>query len=382
MKQVYIISSNFYDVSKNRFTIGGIQTYIKDLCSAINRYGHRACLVQFGSVENDQCIVSDECAIRLVKYCQENSASRDQKTFDKFYEQNNSADSIFIVDTDQRDIRSNNTNVIQIQHGITFDIPGNMIPGIWGKFKLLQRINKQIRCWRNAARLTHVRNTVCVDYNYYNWFRTQDTIPDDVKVKVIPNYAGTFIEIAAIEEKINTINTKIKIVFARRFVDYRGTRLMIGATNHLLSRYDNVEVTFAGGGPLQEEIEAAFRGEERVKITKYESKDSVSFHYNFDVAVVPTIFSEGTSLSLCEAMAAGCIPIASCVGGMSNILLNGYNGLVIQPKESDLVKALTEVITMAHEKRKIIAKRAYETALESFSKARWEKQWISFLELD
>lgn len=382
MKQVFIISSNFYDVTNNQFTIGGIQTYIKDLCSAINRYGNQACLVQFGSVENDQCIISDECKIRLVKYCQESSSSRDQKTFDKFYRHHNSTDSIFIIDTDQRDIRSNNANVIQIQHGITFDIPGNMIPGIWGKFKLLQRINKQIRCWRNAARLTHVRNTVCVDYNYYNWFRTQDTIPDDVKVKVIPNYAGTFMEIAAIEEKINTINTKIKIVFARRFVDYRGTRLMIGAAKKLLDQFENIEVTFAGGGPLQEEIETAFKGEKRVHITKYESKDSVSFHYNFDVAVVPTIFSEGTSLSLCEAMAAGCIPVASCVGGMSNILLDGYNGLVIQPKETDLVEALTEVITMAHEKRKIIAKRAYDTALESFSKARWEKQWISFLEFE
>lgn len=382
MKQVFIISSNFYDVTNNQFTIGGIQTYIKDLCSAINRYGNQACLVQFGSVENDQCIISDECKIRLVKYCQESSSSRDQKTFDKFYRHHNSTDSIFIIDTDQRDIRSNNANVIQIQHGITFDIPGNMIPGIWGKFKLLQRINKQIRCWRNAARLTHVRNTVCVDYNYYNWFRTQDTIPDDVRVKVIPNYAGTFMEIAAIEEKINTINTKIKIVFARRFVDYRGTRLMIGAAKKLLDQFENIEVTFAGGGPLQEEIETAFKGEKRVHITKYESKDSVSFHYNFDVAVVPTIFSEGTSLSLCEAMAAGCIPVASCVGGMSNILLDGYNGLVIQPKETDLVEALTEVITMAHEKRKIIAKRAYDTALESFSKARWEKQWISFLEFE
>ena len=81
-------------------------------------------------------------------------------------------------------------------------------------------------------------------------------------------------------------------------------------------------------------------------------------------------------------MAAGCIPIASCVGGISNILIDGYNGLVIQPSEAELEDALISVINMSHERRRVLAKRAYETALESFSKARWEKQWISFLKLD
>ena len=382
MKQFFIISSNFYDVVAHKFTIGGIQTYIKDLYFAIIRHGHKAYLVQFGSVESNKEIVVGGCQILLVRYVKGRIVSSNQRTFNLFYMRNNKPNSVFIIDTDQRDIKSNNSNVIQIQHGITFDIPGNMIPGFWGKNKILQRINKQIRCWRNAARLSHVRNTVCVDYNYYNWYRTQNTIPDDVTVKVIPNYAGTFVSHNQIEEKIRTLHSKISIVFARRFVEYRGTRLMIKATKKLLAKFENIEVTFAGSGPLQSEVEIAFTGDKRVFITHYESIESVTFHYKFDIAVVPTIYSEGTSLSLCEAMAAGCIPIASCVGGISNILIDGYNGLVIQPSEAELEDALISVINMSHERRRVLAKRAYETALESFSKARWEKQWISFLKLD
>ena len=339
MKQFFIISSNFYDVVAHKFTIGGIQTYIKDLYFAIIRHGHKAYLVQFGSVESNKEIVVGGCQILLVRYVKGRIVSSNQRTFNLFYMRNNKPNSVFIIDTDQRDIKSNNSNVIQIQHGITFDIPGNMIPGFWGKNKILQRINKQIRCWRNAARLSHVRNTVCVDYNYYNWYRTQNTIPDDVTVKVIPNYAGTFVSHNQIEEKIRTLHSKISIVFARRFVEYRGTRLMIKATKKLLAKFENIEVTFAGSGPLQSEVEIAFTGDKRVFITHYESIESVTFHYKFDIAVVPTIYSEGTSLSLCEAMAAGCIPIASCVGGISNILIDGYNGLVIQPSEAELEDA-------------------------------------------
>ncbi|WP_420491566.1 glycosyltransferase [Neobacillus drentensis] len=50
--------------------------------------------------------------------------------------------------------------------------------------------------------------------------------------------------------------------------------------------------------------------------------------------------SEGTSLSLLEAMAAKCAEIATNVGGMTNIILDNYNGLIINPDESELYLAL------------------------------------------
>ena len=382
MKHIFIISSNFYDISSNSFTIGGIQTYIKDLCSAINNSGNKSTLVQFGQYKENQVLSTDFGDIILYPWRKGIFTTDNQRTFDCFYKEHDSPDSSFIIDTDQRDIKSGHNNVIQIQHGITFDIPGNMISGFWGKTTALQRINKQLRCWRNVARLSHVKNTVCVDYNYYNWFRTQDTIPDENKVRVIPNYSGSFLSESELEAKLGSNNHKIKIVFARRFVDYRGTRLMIEATKRLLDVYDDIEVTFAGGGPLLSEIEDTFGDCSRVKVTSYNSNESVSFHSQYDIAVIPTIFSEGTSLSLCEAMAAGCIPIASCVGGMSNILLDGYNGFLIQPNVNDLEHALLSIIEMSPRQRSTIAKRAYETAITSFSRSRWENQWLEFLNLN
>lgn len=377
MKHIFIISSNFYDESNSRFTIGGIQTYIRDLCITINQSGNRSTLVQFGRYNTRQLLSSENCEILLYPRIR----ISDQRTFDLLYRENNSPDSIFIIDTDQRDIRSQQENVIQIQHGITFDIPGNMISGFFGKTVLLQRINKQVRCWRNASRLFHTRNTVCVDYNYYNWFRTQDTIPDGVKVKVIPNYSGSFITRDELESKLHDKDGIIRIVFARRFVEYRGTRLMLVAAKKILLSHKNVEITFAGTGPLCDEIQSTFINDKRVRITQYDSSESVSFHYKYDIAVVPTVYSEGTSLSLCEAMAAGCIPVATCVGGMSNIILNDYNGLLIQPNETELESAIERIIIMPFEQRMQIAQRAYETAVTSFSKDRWERQWLDFLNL-
>lgn len=379
MKKVFIISSNFYDASKHQFTIGGIQTYIKDLCLAIIRDGNSATLVQFGDYIHETNITSGGCPIILYPRKRQLFHFGDQYSFDCFYHEHNESDSVFLIDTDQRDIKSKEGNVVQIQHGITFDIPGNMIPGFWGTNLFLQRINKQVRCRRNVARLFHVRNTVCVDYNYFNWFRTQDTIPSDRRIVIIPNYSGSFISMNELESKLKNRNGTIRIVFARRFVEYRGTLLMIKAAQRILTNHSNIEITFAGDGPLKNEIESAFKGEPRVKITNYDSSESVNFHYGYDIAVVPTVFSEGTSLSLCEAMAAGCLPIASCVGGMSNIVLNDYNGLLIQPLQDELDNALLKAITMTAEQKSLIVRRAYNTALMSFSKKRWERQWLDLI---
>ncbi|MGR4357642.1 glycosyltransferase [Escherichia coli] len=63
--------------------------------------------------------------------------------------------------------------------------------------------------------------------------------------------------------------------------------------------------------------------------TSYKSEDSIHFHQQYDIAIVPSIGSEGTSLSLLEAMSAKCLVIATDIGGMTNIILDGFNGRMI-----------------------------------------------------
>lgn len=110
----------------------------------------------------------------------------------------------------------------------------------------------------------------------------------------------------------------------------------------------------------------------------YNSEKSLKIHQDKDIAVIPTIASEGTSLSLLEAMAAGCAVICTNVGGMTNIIIDGYNGLMINPDEDSLYKALDRLIEDKLLRGRLQAK-AYETIKEAFSLNIWKSKWAQII---
>lgn len=378
-KKIIIVTSGLLNTSNNTITIGGVQTYIQDLYIALKDKGCEVLITEISSIslQKYRTTINGFNISIYPKY--RYYRSKEQKVFENIYKEYNSLETIFIISTDQMDIKSKATNVIQIQHGVAFDIPGYMISGFWGRYKILQRINKFLRCIKNTQRLYHTKNTVCVDYNFYNWFRTLGTIYDGYRIGVIPNYSSSFISKEQLYNKISNNDEIIKIIFARRFVEHRGTLLFIECTNKLLSKYKNIQITFAGTGPLLSIIKKSFEKEKRVVITTFLPSESINIHYNHDIAVIPTIFSEGTSLSACEAMASGCIPVSTYVGGLSNIIINGYNGILANPNTTDFYNAIEQVITMSKEDKQEMIIEAYKTAVKSFSHTRWAKQWCDFI---
>ena len=146
----------------------------------------------------------------------------------------------------------------------------------------------------------------------------------------------------------------------------------------VLSRYPNVTFTFAGEGPDESYLRDALGNENRVRFTKYLPDETLKIHLEHDIAVVPSLGSEGTCLSLAEAMAAGCASIATNVGGMTNMILDGYNGVLVMPETKALTDAIERVVENG-ELRRAIATKAVETARAAFSHEQWKSQWREVL---
>lgn len=360
MRRAIIIFSRLYDFEQNRYEIGGIETYIRNLCPTLIDCGFEPHVV-FPSGRSVETLRDNMHLHSLVG----DSETPARKLVGV-------AESIGTVDRDLLIFGTSSlvgktrfTKTMGIQHGVYWDVEkfhGRRVASRGLAFTL-----STIQALRQLRFHSLVSNMVCVDLNYVNWMRSL-TAGSRLPYTYIPNFA----ELVDPAERIR--DGKVRIIFARRFEEVRGCRLLMQVLPRVLFEHPEVELTIAGRGSLNSEIHSCFDGNPQVRFAIYDATDSVRFHQKFDIALVPSVGSEGTSLSLLEAMSAGCAAIATDIGGMSNIVLDGHNGLIIRPTESDLYATINRLVE-DQRLRLRISSEAKKTIHAAFSREVWAKKW-------
>jgi glycosyltransferase involved in cell wall biosynthesis len=87
-----------------------------------------------------------------------------------------------------------------------------------------------------------------------------------------------------------------------------------------------------GDGPLQGELQRLASATQGILFAGHRS-DARSLVAGFDVYVSSSVF-EGMSLTILEAMAAGCAVVATRVGGTPEIVVDGETGMLVQPRDA------------------------------------------------
>ncbi len=355
---IYIVYNKFYDFARNEITIGGIQTYISDLISIFMEMNYKVCVIQVGNEERNIEINGYTIRQYFIKarYRNEALAKRIKSEIDE------KKDLVVFATDSIAPFGVRFEKSIAIQHGISWDKPSQTPRGI-----LKGLLSRMKATYRIAKSLQLIHSVICVDYNFQNWYRTQvDKVESNLVV--IPNYS-----------RISLENTKpsnvINIIFARRLFWYRGTRVFVSAIKPVLDSRSNVQLTIAGSGDDEEWMREQLSEYENVKFITYKSEESLDIHKDKHIAVVPTVGSEGTSLSLLEAMSAGCAVIASDVGGMTNIVIDGYNGKLVSAGNVDALRLAIEQLIDNPEEREFLSKHGRETVRAAFSYEHWAEQW-------
>lgn len=341
-------------------SVGGIQTYISTLADVISQNGYCVFIHQ-----------TARKAFSLTLGCVQ-VVGHTETDLSKAVIQTVSAEDVVIFATEDLIVPCH-CRSIAIQHGITWDKPSRA-----GSPRWVNRLFIAKRAWQSYVRIRKISSVdmlVCVDYNFVNWYKTQIGYPE-IRYHVIPNFSP--IPVKEESQKIYDEKDQTRIIFARRLFDYRGTRIFSNAAAKILKEYPNTFITIAGEGPDKEWMMNKLARYNYVEFISYSSSESIEIHKDKHIAIIPTIGSEGTSLSLLEAMASGCAVICSNVGGMTNIVIDGYNGLMINPDEDSLYKAMKKLIENTELRRKL-ADKAYETVSDGFSLEKWAAKWTSIL---
>ena len=132
-------------------------------------------------------------------------------------------------------------------------------------------------------------------------------------------------------------------------------------------------MTFAGSGTFERYIVEKFANSRRVTIEAVPHDKMYELLNRSHIAVIPSTYSEGTSLSCLEAMAAGCAIVATDIGGLCNIVIPDFNGILVRPNVSDIVIAVSGLANDL-QRAETIANRGYDMICHSFSLSTWRNR--------
>lgn len=231
---------------------------------------------------------------------------------------------------------------------------------------------------------------VSVDTNTLASFRAMGNFQAlESRTHYVPNYADDPGDLhppcPLTVSQLAASGRRLRILYPRRLSHARGVDLFLQAATELLAdpHYrDVLHFTFLGEvdkDTWTQAIDQLCAAYPQAAVRQVAEFDAMAGYYQAaDIVVVPTRYSEGTSLSLIEAMMHQKAVITTTVGGLPNLVLPGWNGLMVAPAADALKQALVMLIDQP-ERRVQLALRAREVALACFSRPQWEQAWAQLL---
>jgi glycosyltransferase involved in cell wall biosynthesis/2-polyprenyl-3-methyl-5-hydroxy-6-metoxy-1,4-benzoquinol methylase len=253
---------------------------------------------------------------------------------------------------------------VGISHGVYWDDPACQSDADWHRNRALQAIQS-------------LDAVVSVDTNAINWVRSESFNLAE-KLHYIPNFVdlGRFRR----PRRKTSSRSRVHILFPRRLVPARGFWLVAEFLPRILEAHPHVLFRFAGEafGHEKEQITVLCkRYTDQVSWSALEPEEMPSAYRWADIALIPSVSSEGTSLACLEAQAAGCAVVATRVGGLPDIVFDEHNGLLVEPT-SEAVQAAVERLIENHRLRQRLGKTAAQTVAD-FRIERWRERWSEFL---
>lgn len=119
-----------------------------------------------------------------------------------------------------------------------------------------------------------------------------------------------------------------------RLTPVKGLEYLLRAARILLSRQCRVQVAIVGDGSLREALEQQARDLGIVESIVFlgHREDTQELMFALDIFALPSL-SEGIPMALLEAMAAGRAVVASRVGGIPEVIHDGVEGFLVEPKD-------------------------------------------------
>ncbi len=169
-----------------------------------------------------------------------------------------------------------------------------------------------------------------------------------------------------------------KIVFAGQQVMSKGTPLFLEAISKLRSA---ASVRILGSGSRLDDFKklAEQMGlKNRISFDGW-VKNPLEVFINSDIAVFPSLWQEPFGLSGIEAMSCGIPVVGFDVGGVSEWLKNGFNGILVPERDTAAMASAIDKLIMNGELRQTLGYNARQGVEKDYSKQKFLNHFINLI---
>jgi glycosyltransferase involved in cell wall biosynthesis len=209
----------------------------------------------------------------------------------------------------------------------------------------------------------------------------RERVADDAKIETVLNGIDLRPFMCAnrvtARQRLGFIDDDILLCVASRLAPKKGLEYLIQAMPAAIAHFPSIQLVLFGKGPMQKSL---CRQTERLGISGHVHfpgfrPDIAQLLAGFDVILQPSL-SEGLSISILEAMAAGRPVIACNIQGNREVIRNGETGLLVPPADRGaLSEAIVRVLSDPRA-AKIMGQKAARECRIRFSQERMIKQTI------
>ena len=205
------------------------------------------------------------------------------------------------------------------------------------------------------------------------WLQLSSIVPGRTAF-YLPNAVNLKVFHPAMEKHISEENImkSCKVLYLGWLGKTKGSFDLLNAAAAIHSQGMGMSFDLVGGPLVPDELEQlreqilASKMEDYVRLHSLTyGKEKVDLLQNADIFVYPSYF-EGMPMAVLEAMACGLPIVATRVGGLPDLIQDGVNGILVEPREPEqLASALCKLAT-DHELRASMGKASFQLATEQY----------------